>query len=80
LSRRTNMAMGSIYVAVPSLAAAAAGFYFIGTNHAKEMKKGFMIFNKTMIPQVKEQGKILQKTKLAPQFDGLHCFETFVMN
>ncbi|WJX40596.1 hypothetical protein P8452_28053 [Trifolium repens] len=73
------MATGSIYVAVPALAA-AVGFYFIGTNHAKEMKKGFTVSNKIMTPQVKDQGKTLQETKLAPQLDGLHCFETFVIN
>ncbi|KAK2444644.1 hypothetical protein QL285_015655 [Trifolium repens] len=73
------MATGSIYVAVPALAA-AVGFYFIGINHAKEMKKGFTVSNKIMTPQVKDQEKTLQKTKLAPQLDGLHCFETFVMN
>ncbi|GAU43669.1 hypothetical protein TSUD_302320 [Trifolium subterraneum] len=73
------MSMGSIYVAVPSLAA-AVGFYFIGTNHAKDINKGFTESTQKMIPQVKDQGKILQKTKLAPQLDGLNCFETFVMN
>jgi hypothetical protein len=40
------------------------------------MKKGFTVSNK----QVKDEGKILQKTKVAPQLDGLHCFETFVMS
>jgi hypothetical protein len=44
------------------------------------MKKGFTVSNKIMTPQVKDQGKTLQETKLAPQLDGLHCFETFVIN
>jgi hypothetical protein len=41
LSRRANMVTGSIYVAVPALAA-AVGFYFIGTNHAKVLNSAML--------------------------------------
>jgi hypothetical protein len=33
-----------------------------------------------MMPQVQDQGKSIQNPKFAPQLDGLHCFETFVMD
>ncbi|CAK8567699.1 unnamed protein product [Lathyrus sativus] len=69
------MATGSIYVAVPALAA-AVGFYFIDTNHIKEIKKEFSVSNNKM----KDQEKTIQHPKMAPQLDGLHCFETIVMN
>lgn len=73
------MAMGSIYVAVPALAA-AVGFYFLDRNHVKEIKKEFSLSNEKMMPQVQDQGKSIQNPKFAPQLDGLHCFETFVMD
>lgn len=73
------MAMGSIYVAVPTLAA-AIGFYFLDRNHVKEIKKEFSVSNEKMMLQAKDQGKGIQNPKFAPQLDGLHCFETFVMD
>ncbi|QCE15484.1 hypothetical protein DEO72_LG11g2495 [Vigna unguiculata] len=63
---------------VPSIAA-AAGFYFIGRNDVKEIKQGSLSSQK-MLAEVKERAKSLQTPKLAPQFDGLDCFETLVMN
>jgi hypothetical protein len=42
LSRIANMVTGSIYVAVPALAA-AVGFYFIGTNHAKVLNSSILL-------------------------------------
>ncbi|KAK7350944.1 hypothetical protein VNO77_10016 [Canavalia gladiata] len=75
---RGAMATVSIYAAVPAVAA-AAGFYFIDRNYIKENKQGFSAPNAKMIPEVNEQAKTLQKPKLAPQLDGLHCFETLVM-
>ncbi|KAJ1382030.1 hypothetical protein SESBI_44622 [Sesbania bispinosa] len=73
------MATGSIYAAVPAVAA-AVGFYFKDRNYVKETKKGLSISNQKMIAEVKDQAKTFQKPKLAPQLDGLHCFETLVMN
>lgn len=71
--------MGSIYVAVPALAA-AVGFYFLDRNHVKEIKKEFSVSNEKMMSQMKDQVKSTQNPKFAPQLDGLHCFETFVMD
>ncbi|BAT78916.1 hypothetical protein VIGAN_02167600 [Vigna angularis var. angularis] len=73
------MAMGSIFAAVPAIAA-AAGFYFIGRNNVKEIKQGSSVSSQKMLAEVKERAKSLQMPKLAPQFDGLDCFETLVMN
>ncbi|WVZ18530.1 hypothetical protein V8G54_005852 [Vigna mungo] len=73
------MAMGSIFAAVPAIAA-AAGFYFIGRNNVKEIKQGSSVSSQKMLAEVKEPAKSLQRPKLAPQFDGLDCFETLVMN
>lgn len=39
-----------------------------------------MVSNEKRIAEVKDRAKTLQRPKLAPQLDGLHCFETFVMN
>ncbi|KAK7317080.1 hypothetical protein RJT34_01010 [Clitoria ternatea] len=72
------MAMGSIYAAVPAVAA-AVGFYFIDKNYVKEIKQGVSVSNQKMTREVKEQVKTLKNPKLAPQLDGLHCFETMVM-
>ncbi|KAK7353438.1 hypothetical protein VNO80_18885 [Phaseolus coccineus] len=74
------MAMGSIFAAVPAVAAAAAGFYFIGRNNVKEIKQGLSVSSQKMLAEVNEGAKSLQKPKLAPQLDGLDCFETLVMN
>ncbi|KAK7410763.1 hypothetical protein VNO78_01836 [Psophocarpus tetragonolobus] len=75
------MAMGSILAAVP-VVAAAVGFYFIDTNYIKEIKQGSSVSNQKMLAEVKERAKTLQNPKLAlaPQLDGLRCFETLVMN
>ncbi|KAH1125739.1 hypothetical protein AAZX31_06G130100 [Glycine max] len=73
------MAMGSFFAAAPAVAA-AVGFYFIDRNFVKEIKQGSSVSNLKMLAEVKERAKTLQKPKLAPQLDGLHCFETLVMN
>jgi len=38
------------------------------------------VSNEKMMPQVKDHWKSTQNPKFAPQLDGLHCFETFVMD
>ncbi|TKY74019.1 hypothetical protein E2542_SST02778 [Spatholobus suberectus] len=73
------MAMGSIFAAVPAVVA-AVGLYFIDRNYIKEIKQGSSVSSQTMLAEVKERAKTLQKPKLAPQLDGLHSFETLVMN
>ncbi|KAG5031601.1 hypothetical protein JHK85_015583 [Glycine max] len=69
----------SIVPSAPAVAA-AVGFYFIDRNFVKEIKQGSSVSNLKMLAEVKERAKTLQKPKLAPQLDGLHCFETLVMN
>ncbi|KAL9312804.1 hypothetical protein ACSQ67_018256 [Phaseolus vulgaris] len=73
------MAMGSIFAVVPAVAA-AAGFYFIGRNNLKEIKQGSSVSSQKMLAEMNEGAKSLRKPKLAPQLDGLDCFETLVMN
>lgn len=46
----------------------------------QEIKKEFSVSNEKMMLQAKDQGKGIQNPKFAPQLDGLHCFETFVMD
>ncbi|KAG5050296.1 hypothetical protein JHK85_011399 [Glycine max] len=65
--------------AVPAVTA-VVGFYFIDRNYIKEIKQGSSVSNLKMLAEVKERAKTLQKPKLAPQLDGLYCFETLVMN
>lgn len=48
--------------------------------HLQEIKKEFSVSNEKMMLQAKDQGKGIQNPKFAPQLDGLHCFETFVMD
>ncbi|KAE9604064.1 hypothetical protein Lal_00001771 [Lupinus albus] len=73
------MATGTIYAAVPAVVA-AVGFYFIDTNFVKELRRGISATNQSMIDEVNEQMETLQKPKVAPQLDGLHCFETLIIN
>ncbi|KAJ7959427.1 One cut domain family member 2 like [Quillaja saponaria] len=73
------MAVGTIYAAVPAVAA-AVGFYFFDRNYSKskEPRGGIWSYNERIVPKVKEEMKTRQNPKLAPQFDGLHCYETLV--
>ncbi|KAG4392879.1 hypothetical protein GLYMA_04G228750v4 [Glycine max] len=73
------MAMGRFFAAVPAVTA-VVGFYFKDRNYIKEIKQGSSVSNLKMLAEVKERAKTLQKPKLAPQLDGLYCFETLVMN
>uniref|UniRef100_A0A0R0KIT8 Uncharacterized protein n=1 Tax=Glycine max TaxID=3847 RepID=A0A0R0KIT8_SOYBN len=69
----------SIVPSVPAVTA-VVGFYFKDRNYIKEIKQGSSVSNLKMLAEVKERAKTLQKPKLAPQLDGLYCFETLVMN
>ncbi|XLT08729.1 hypothetical protein HN51_054522 [Arachis hypogaea] len=73
------MAMRKIYASLPAVAA-GVGFFFY---NAKKLTKGISASDQeTMSTKrvVEEQTKAIRKPSVAPQFDGLHCFETFVMN
>ncbi|KAI4307028.1 hypothetical protein L6164_030263 [Bauhinia variegata] len=76
------MAIGTIYAAVPAVAAtaAAAGYYFFDRSYVKELRRGISASNQRMIAKVKEQVMMLHEPKMAPELDGLHCFETLVVH
>ncbi|RYR39558.1 hypothetical protein Ahy_A09g045114 [Arachis hypogaea] len=59
--------------------AAGVGFFFYNT---KKLTKGISASDQeTRSTRVlEEQTKAIKKPSVAPHFDGLHCFETFVMN
>ncbi|GLT66663.1 hypothetical protein SLA2020_390180 [Shorea laevis] len=74
------MASGTIYATIPAVFAAGAGIYFFDRNHSKSKEHGGGIraaIDK-LVAKAKEEEKTTRTPKLAPQFDGLHCFETFV--
>ncbi|KAB1205209.1 hypothetical protein CJ030_MR7G021963 [Morella rubra] len=73
------MASGTIYATVPAVVA-AAGVYFFERNHSKpkEHGAGIRAYIGNMVAKAKEGMKTTGMPKLAPQFDGLHCFETLV--
>ncbi|OAY59586.1 hypothetical protein MANES_01G042900v8 [Manihot esculenta] len=73
--------MGFLSVAVPTVVA-AAGIYFLEKSHSRAQEVGNGIQAAAianMVRKVKEQVKTnTELPKLAPQFDGLFCFETFI--
>ncbi|RYQ93654.1 hypothetical protein Ahy_B09g099914 [Arachis hypogaea] len=63
-----------------SAVAAGVGFFFY---NAKKLARGISASNQETISTtrvVEEQTKATRKPSVAPQFDGLRCFETFVLN
>uniref|UniRef100_A0A2N9IVE6 Uncharacterized protein n=1 Tax=Fagus sylvatica TaxID=28930 RepID=A0A2N9IVE6_FAGSY len=73
------MASATIYATVPAVVV-AAGIYFFDKNHykPKEHQGGVQASIQNMVTKTKEEVKRIGMPKLAPQFDGLHCFETLV--
>ncbi|KAL1565486.1 hypothetical protein AAHA92_07695 [Salvia divinorum] len=77
------MALSGVYVTAPA-AAAAMGLYFIGKNISNTNDGGDGGMAGTAAAKDEESGRSEEKAaaaalpKLAPQFDGLHCFETIV--
>ncbi|KAK9994885.1 hypothetical protein SO802_024588 [Lithocarpus litseifolius] len=73
------MASRTIYATVPAVVV-AAGIYFFDINHyrPKEHEGGVQASMKNMVAKAKQEVKKIEMPKLAPQFDGLHCFETLV--
>ncbi|KAF3432743.1 hypothetical protein FNV43_RR23845 [Rhamnella rubrinervis] len=83
LVKGAAMASGTIYVTLPIVAAAAAaGICFFDRNgsKAKELEGGGNIQSsiEKIVGKAVVEVKAPQMPKLAPQFDGLECFETFV--
>lgn len=70
------MAMGAMSVTV-TVAAAAAGIYFFDKSHTKAQELGSRMRSsgENMVAKVK---KTSEMPKLAPQLDGLNCFETLI--
>ncbi|XVE58273.1 hypothetical protein DITRI_Ditri04bG0157300 [Diplodiscus trichospermus] len=73
------MAVGTIYVTIPAVVAAAVGIYsFGGHSGAKEFGGGIRPYIGNMLAKTNQKVKTKPLPKVAPQFDGLHCFETLV--
>nr|DAD36170.1 TPA_asm: hypothetical protein HUJ06_006810 [Nelumbo nucifera] len=74
------MAMGTLYMTVPAVAA-AIGFYFLETTQSKSKKHfegGFQASLERLVSKAREGMKTVRPPKFAPEFDGLHSFETLV--
>ncbi|KAI3471262.1 hypothetical protein Pfo_027925 [Paulownia fortunei] len=77
------MALSSVYITAPAASAAAAAMvlYFFGTKNLPNNPEGGGgrgAWRKSFVAQVKKDVKSAAEPKLAPQFDGLFCFETIV--
>ncbi|PON71972.1 hypothetical protein PanWU01x14_068140 [Parasponia andersonii] len=73
------MAAGTLSITLP-VVAAAVGLYLCERSHFKTKKFGTEIRSsfETIAAKARVEVKTSQMPKLAPQFDGLDCFETFV--
>ncbi|KAG4131032.1 hypothetical protein ERO13_D09G181766v2 [Gossypium hirsutum] len=75
------MASTTVYAAIPAVAIAAAGIYsFARHSEAKEFGGAGTRWSIGSTPAKRNQ-KVKDTPpppKVAPQFDGLNCFETFV--
>uniref|UniRef100_U5FTT5 Uncharacterized protein n=1 Tax=Populus trichocarpa TaxID=3694 RepID=U5FTT5_POPTR len=69
------MAMGAMSVTVTGVVA-AAGIYFFDKSHTKAQELGSRMrsSSENMVAKVKTS----ETPKLAPQLDGLNCFETLI--
>ncbi|CBI23083.3 hypothetical protein AAG906_007044 [Vitis piasezkii] len=72
------MGLGSVCVTVPAVAA-AVGFFFFDRSHSRA-NQGFGGSMEDLVVRMKEKvkGGQVAKVAVAPQLDGLHCFETLV--
>ncbi|XWS61413.1 hypothetical protein CRYUN_Cryun07bG0123900 [Craigia yunnanensis] len=74
------MAAGTIYATIPAVVAAAVGIYsFDRQSGAKAFGGGIRSSIETMLAKPNQKVKGTPLPKVAPQFDGLHCFETLVV-
>ncbi|GAY31889.1 hypothetical protein WN943_014963 [Citrus x changshan-huyou] len=73
------MAMGTMYATVPAFAAAFS-IYLLDRSHSKVQEfKGFAPASiASVLAKPNMDVENVQLPKLAPQFDGLHSFETLV--
>ncbi|XWS38055.1 hypothetical protein CRYUN_Cryun19dG0098100 [Craigia yunnanensis] len=73
------MAVGTIYATIPAVVAAAVGIYsFDRHSGAKDFGGRIPSSIGSMLAKPNRQVKTTPLPKVAPQFDGLHCFETLV--
>ncbi|XVF10176.1 hypothetical protein REPUB_Repub07fG0160100 [Reevesia pubescens] len=73
------MAVGTIYATIPAVVAAAVGIYsFDRQSGAKEFGGGIRSSIGSMLTKPNQKVKTTTLPKVAPQFDGLNCFETLV--
>ncbi|EOY23699.1 hypothetical protein QQP08_011261 [Theobroma cacao] len=73
------MAVATIYAAIPAVVAAAVGIYsFDRHSGAEEFGGGIRSSIGSMLAKPRQKLKTTLPPKVAPQFDGLHCFETLV--
>lgn len=75
------MGIAAIFATAPAAAAAAAGLYFLDRHQAQSHSKvggnGLHVSKMDLLAK-RKKGADDQAPKLAPQFDGLNCFETMV--
>ncbi|XVF51087.1 hypothetical protein PTKIN_Ptkin04bG0156200 [Pterospermum kingtungense] len=73
------MPVGTIYATIPAVVAAAVGIYsFERHSGAKEFGDGIRSSIGGMLAKPNPKVKTTSVPKVAPQFDGLNCFETLV--
>lgn len=72
--------MSTMNMSLPFAVAAGAGIYFLDKSQykPKEIRGGIQSFIVNFIAKAKVEVNTTQVPKLAPQFDGLDCFETLV--
>ncbi|KAH7853790.1 hypothetical protein Vadar_006632 [Vaccinium darrowii] len=73
------MGVNPLHITAPAVAA-AIGIYFFEKIHSnsKELGGGVRTSIANIAAKMREEMKSSRVPKLAPQFDGLHCFETLV--
>ncbi|KAK8569748.1 hypothetical protein V6N13_046793 [Hibiscus sabdariffa] len=73
------MALATVYATIPAVVAAAVGIYsFDRHSGAKEYGGGVRSSMGSMLAKANQMVQTTPLPKVAPQFDGLNCFETLV--
>ncbi|MBA0773576.1 hypothetical protein Gotri_008843 [Gossypium trilobum] len=73
------MALGTVYATIPAVVAAVVGIYsFDRHSGAKEFGVGVRSSTDSMLAKPNTKMQTTPLPKVAPQFDGLNCFETLV--
>ncbi|PIA49917.1 hypothetical protein AQUCO_01300567v1 [Aquilegia coerulea] len=75
------MTVGTFYMSMPVVASAVV-VYFLEQNRSniKQLEGGVGTSVEKIKGKVETDQKTGQMPKLAPAFDGLHCFETLVLH